>query len=201
VGSVRSKDSKVRQPWRNSSGANEHSSSRESSLNHYAINGCARDSPTKPFDATSLKPPASPELMNQSAVAAGTRINTYPSRLGAHKTRRILRNDVLSQASEPVFFELDHLGKSTVLMALSWRQRLYQKGESGKGDTKIKLEARTVQLHSPIRDLPGSYDSWDDPQTQAHDTEQLALQFHIYLYCFTHEPLLIEARLIQNISG
>ena len=159
MGSVRSKDSKVRQPWRNSSGANEHSSSGESSLNHYATNGCARDSPTKPFDATSLTPPASPELMNQSAVAAGTKINTYPSRLGAHKNRRILRNDVLSQASEPVFFELDHLGKSTMLMALSWRQRLYQKGESGKGGTK---------------DRPGSEDSpitlFNRRPYQAHTT-------------------------------
>jgi len=108
VGSVRSKDSQMRQPWRNSPPANERSWSGESSLNHYTLNGCARNSPTKPFDAMSLTPPASPELMKQSAAAADTGINTYPSRLGAHKHRRFLRNDGLSQASEPVFFDLDH---------------------------------------------------------------------------------------------
>jgi len=136
----------MRQPWRNSPGAKEHSSSGERSLNHYIKNGCARDSPRKPFDAISITLPASPKLMNRSAVEADTRINTYPSRLGAHKNRRILRNDVLSQASEPVFFELDHSGKGIMLMALSWRQRLHQKGQSGKAGTKDKTGSEDSPL-------------------------------------------------------
>lgn len=75
VGSVRSKDSQMRQPWRNSPPANERSWSGESSLNHYTLNGCARNSPTKPFDAMSLTPPASPETIS----SGGRHWNQYLS--------------------------------------------------------------------------------------------------------------------------
>ena len=48
-----------------------------------------------------------------------TKINTYSSRLKAYTTHHILHNYVLLQVSKSVFFELNYLSKSTVLMTLS----------------------------------------------------------------------------------
>lgn len=79
--------------------------------------------------------------MNQSAVMTDTKINIYSLRFKAYKTHCILYSDVLLQALKSVFFELNHLNKSTVLMTLSWRQWLYQKEESDKDDINDRIES------------------------------------------------------------
>lgn len=141
VGSMRSKDSKMSRPWQMSPGDNERCSTGEGSFDHYAIHGCARASPTRPFGAMSpsLTPPTSPELIHQSVVAAGAKRKNSSSISRAHKIRRVLRNDVLSQASEPVFFELDHSGKTIMFRALPWGQRLHREMKPGEGRVEDKI--------------------------------------------------------------